>query len=331
MTLLETSLSLSTLLLFFGCGEVGVDADVVDADGDGIPSTIDCDDNDASLNDLDLDGDGYSTCDGDCDDGDNMVLLCPITHPGGGDMLFISAGTFDMGCTTAQQADERCRSDESPVHTVTLTHDFYMGETEVTQEEYQAVMGTNPSGFSSCGSTCPVESITWHEAAEYANAISLLDGLTECFSCVDGECSTPESPYTCDGYRLPTEAEWEYAARGGTDYLYAGSNTLDDVGWDEFNASYKTHPVAQKIPNDLGLYDMSGNVWEWVWDWFDEDYYSSSPSSNPEGPTSAHSRAKRGGSWGDGESYSRVSRRSMNRDSFLDDHIGFRLSRTVNP
>jgi sulfatase modifying factor 1 len=260
-----------------------------------------------------------------------MVLLCPMTHPGGGEMILIPAGTFDMGCTTAQQATGYCASPESPVHSVTLTHDFYMGETEVTQGEYQAVMGTNPSYFSSCGSTCPVEYITWHEMAEYANALSVADGLTECFTCTNGSCTTPNSPYTCDGYRLPTEAEWEYAARAGTDYVYAGSNTLGDVAWYSSNASSQTHPVAQKLPNDWGLYDMTGNVWEWVWDWYDSSYYSSSPSSDPEGATSASYRVFRGGCLNNGASLARVAVRYGGTWSGRYDSIGFRLSRTANP
>ena len=260
-----------------------------------------------------------------------------ITHPGGGKMILLSAGTFDMGCTAAQQA-EGYSPYESPVHTVTLTHDFYMGETEVTQGEYQAVMGSNPSYFSSCGSTCPVERVSWHEVAEYANALSRLDGLTECFSCSNDGCTTP-SPYTCDGYRLPTEAEWEYAARAGTDYVYAGSNTVGDVGWYYKNETGSSHPVAQKLPNDWGLYDMSGNVMEWTWDWYSSSYYSSSPSSDPEGPTppsdyitnSFTRRIIRGGSWHDVASDARVAYRYGNTPSNRYFLIGFRLARTAIP
>jgi formylglycine-generating enzyme required for sulfatase activity len=263
----------------------------------------------------------------------NVTTSAPatITHPGGGDMILLSAGTFDMGCTAAQQADGNCLSRESPVHTVTLTHDFYMGETEVTQGEYQSVMGSNPSSFSSCGSTCPVEDITWHEMAEYANALSVLDGLTECFTCTSGSCTTPNSPYTCDGYRLPTEAEWEYVARAGTDYFYAGSDIIGDVAWYTSNSSGATHPVAQKDPNDWGLYDMSGNVYEWTWDWYDSGYYSSSPSSDPEGPTSGSSRVRRGGGYGSNARYLRVSFRHYATPSYRSGNISLRLTRTAIP
>ena len=304
--------------------------DMIDADGDGYSTCDgDCDDSDASLELDDADNDGYSTCDGDCDDNDASLSCLPFTHPGGGEMSFISAGTFTMGCTTAQQADGNCVSNESPVHSVTLTHDFYMGETEVTQAEYLAIMGTNPSHYA--GSDRPVESITWHEVAEYANALSVVDGLTECFTCINGTCTTLNSPYICDGYRLPTEAEWEYAARAGTDYVYAGSNTVGDVAWVLSNASSKTHPVAQKLPNDWSLYDMSGNIWEWTWDWFDSNYYSTSPTSDPEGATSGSYRVFRGGCWSNDASYARVTHRDDDTPSYHDKNLGFRLTKTINP
>jgi formylglycine-generating enzyme len=322
--------------------------DGADNDLDGL---FDCDDPDCAedaacieyegddagecADEIDNDNDGLTDCDDpDCDgapDCEEDAVPETITHPGGGDMILISAGTFDMGCTTAQQADGNCSSNESPVHSVTLTHDFFMGETEVTQGEYQAVMGSNPSYWSNCGSTCPVEYVSWHEVAEYANALSLLDGLTECFNCSDGECTTSNSPYTCDGYRLPTEAEWEYAARAGTDYVYAGSNTVGVVGWYDGNNTGSTHPVAQKLPNDWGLYDMSGNVWEWVWDWYDSGYYSSSPSSDPEGPTSGSYRVYRGGSYFSSAQYLRVSFRSYNTPTNRYYYIGLRLTRTAIP
>ena len=168
-----------------------------------------------------------------------------------------------MGCTGW------CESDEEPVHTVTVSS-FYMDKTEVTQAEYRKVMGKNPSHFSGCDD-CPVENVSWHDANEYAKKV---------------------------GKRLPTEAEWEYAARGGNKskgYRYSGSNTISSVGWYDDNSRSKTHPVAQKQPNELGLYDMSGNVYEWCSDWYGS--YSSSPQNNPQGPNSGSSRVLRGGRW----------------------------------
>jgi formylglycine-generating enzyme required for sulfatase activity len=268
----------------------------------------------------------------------SATTFCPEVSPPegdytnsvGGNMIAISAGTFDMGCTAAHDATGYCGGEDYPVHSVTLTHDFYMGETEVTQGEYQAITGSNPSSFLGCGSDCPVEYVSWHEVAEYANALSVAEGLTECFDCSSGTCSTTNSPYTCDGYRLPTEAEWEYAARAGTDYVYAGSDTIDDVAWYNSNSGSSTHPVAQKHPNDWGLYDMSGNVWEWTWDWMDSEYYSGGAMTDPVGPGSGSNRVNRGGSWSSGgPENSRVSDRHGRGPDDRHYYLGFRLARTV--
>ena len=299
---------------------------IIDIDGDGAGVEYDCNDNDASLNLDDVDGDGYSTCDGDCDDND--AIGC-VGHPGGGGMILITAGTFEMGCTTSQQATGDCGENETSVHSVTLTHDFYMGETEVTQAQHQLIMGTNQCFWEGCGADCPMEDISWNEMAEYANALSSAEGLTECFTCENSTCTATDNPYTCDGYRLPTEAEWEYAARAGNDYLFAGSNTIDDVAWYSSNSEGMPHPVAQKAPNDWGLYDMSGNVWEWTWDWYDEDYYSSSPSLDPEGPTSGTRRVARGGFYGYSSVGLRVSNRSISIPSDRYNTVGFRLVRSL--
>jgi formylglycine-generating enzyme required for sulfatase activity len=244
----------------------------------------------------------------DCDDGDEEITILvsdgacggPLDYVAdhGGTMIKIEAQTFEMGCTAGMSS---CSSDESPAHDVTLTNDFYIGETEVTQGEYEGMMGTNPSWFSSCGADCPVERVSWHESAAFANAVSDSEGLEQCYTCTGSgtstDCSIAVEPYSCGGYRLPTEAEWEAAARCGEDTLYAGSTLIGDVAWYGSNSGSTTHPVATKASNACGLYDMTGNVWEWTQDWYSSSYYSSSPGTDPVGATSGDYRVFRGGSW----------------------------------
>ncbi|MBQ5752216.1 MAG: formylglycine-generating enzyme family protein [Bacteroidaceae bacterium] len=204
-------------------------------------------------------------------------------------MINVKGGTFSMGATSEQQDSY---SGETPVHSVTLSA-YYIGETEVTQALWQAVMGSNPSDFN--GDNNPVEQVS------YDDCITFIDQLNTLLA----------NQLPADRkFRLPTEAEWEYAARGGNQskgYQYSGSNTLDDVAWYGDNSGSTTHPVKQKQPNELGIYDMSGNVWEWCSDWFDS--YSSSAQTNPTGPSSGSYRVVRGGSWDDDAQNCRVPRR----------------------
>jgi formylglycine-generating enzyme required for sulfatase activity len=194
-------------------------------------------------------------------------------------------------------------------------------------------MGSNPSYFSSCESTCPVEQVSWHMAAAFANAVSSAEGLTECYSCsgsgASTSCSAAMDPYTCDGYRLPTEAEWEGAARCGEDPLYAGSDTVGDVGWYALNSSSRTHAVARKAPNACGLYDMGGNVYEWTQDLYDSGYYTSSGRTEPTSASTGAGRVARGGGWLSSASSLRVANRGSTSPGFRLDYIGFRLARTI--
>lgn len=194
-------------------------------------------------------------------------------------MIKVKGGTFLMGSD-----DSDAYSDEQPIHSVTLD-DYYIGETEVTQELWEAVMGTNPSEFE--GSNNPVEKVSWDDCQEFIKKLNQLTGRR---------------------FRLPTEAEWEFAARGGNkslSYKYSGSNIIGEVAWYNDNADdvgesspdYGTHPVATKSPNELGIHDMTGNVEEWCIDWYSSSYYSSSLSTNPRGPASGSSRVLRGGGW----------------------------------
>ena len=197
-------------------------------------------------------------------------------------MIYIEAGTFIMGATEEQAG---ASANESPAHQVTLTKDYYLGETEVTQALWYAVMGQKPTSDGSAwsstyglGDNYPAYNISWNDCQEFISKLNQLTGLT---------------------FRLPTEAEWEYAARGGnkatTQTLYSGSNTIGDVAWYDGNSSSSTHAVAGKSANALGLYDMSGNVWEWCNDWYGS--YSSGAQTDPTGPSSGSFRVLRGGSW----------------------------------
>ena len=229
---------------------------------------------------------------------DNFVALKTFTVNGVTfNMIGVKKGTFNMGSTT--------NSNEKPVHSVTLTKSYYIGETEVTQELYKAVMGTNPSYYT--GNQRPVEQVSWNDCQTFISKLNTLTGKT---------------------FRLPTEAEWEFAARGGNDskgYTYSGSNTVSDVAWYYSNCN-SHYPVKSKSSNELGIYDMSGNVWEWCQDWYGSSYYSSSSSTDPTGPTSGSYRVFRGGSWRNGATDCRVAYRNNDTPTFTYNNIGFRLA-----
>ena len=216
-------------------------------------------------------------------------------------MVRVEGGTFTMGATSEQRNDQN--SDELPTHHVTLST-YYIGETEVTQELWQAVMGSNPSYFSGYG--LPVEQVSWNDCQKFITRLNSLTG---------------------NQFRLPTEAEWEFAARGGNKslgYKYAGSNNIDDVAWYGENSNKKTHKVAQKSPNELGVYDMSGNVWELCQDWYGK--YSSGSQKDPTGSASGSDRVTRGGGWQDGMRHSRVSSRGIDKPDNRNNSLGLRLA-----
>jgi formylglycine-generating enzyme required for sulfatase activity len=225
------------------------------------------------------------------------------------EMVFVQGGTFTMGCTAEQGSD--CYDWEKPAHKVTLS-DFYIGKYEVTQAQWEAIMGSNPSEFIGC-ENCPVETVSWDDVQDFIQKLNAKTGLN---------------------YRLPTEAEWEYAARGGAQsrgYKYSGSNSVDEVAWFSDNSGDKTHPVGTKKANELGIYDMSGNVFEWCGDYIGA--YSSEAQTNPKGPSSGSERVLRGGCWGGRGSlsqYVRVPNRFSDLATKSWSISGFRLVRSSN-
>ncbi|UZR92602.1 formylglycine-generating enzyme family protein [Chondrinema litorale] len=225
------------------------------------------------------------------------------------EMVFVSGGTFDMG----SEYDE-AKDDEKDIHSITIS-DFYIGKKEITQSEWQAIMGENPSFFEACAQ-CPVEKVSWEDVQEFIKLLNNQTGLK---------------------YRLPTEAEWEYAARNkGKTEKYAGTSTdsqlyryanyCDDVclANDDDN---ETQPVGSKTANGLGLFDMSGNVWEWCQDWYSSSYYSISPANDPTGPTSGTYKVIRGGSWYSIPNNTRTSYRNYESIDGKFADVGFRLVR----
>lgn len=241
---------------------------------------------------------------------------------------FIPAGIFEMGCS---QGDDKCAENEDPHHTVQITRDYYMMQTEVTQGLYQAVMGDNPAEFQ-LGDDYPVEEVNWYDAIFFANELSRLEGREQCYEIDYDAEGIPLVSWVgldCDGWRLPTEAEWEYAARGGESFIYAGSSDPLTVAWFQENALEKTHPVAQLQPNGFGLFDMSGNVEEWCWDGYQEDGYlqalQEGTVQDPFGAENSPDRVLRGGGWGAPDRLVRVSTRIFVEASSLRRIFGIRL------
>jgi len=222
-----------------------------------------------------------------------------------GAMKWVPAGSFTMGSPSSEVG----RNDDEAQHQVTLTQGFWLMEHEVTQGEWESVMGSNPSKFSSCGPSCPVEQVSWDDAQAFVEKVSARDGVT---------------------YRLPTEAEWEYAARGGESFfveasVHAGSNEATAGGWISDNSGGKTHPACEKPRNGYGLCDMTGNVYEWTGDWYGD--YPSGSVTDPTGASAGSNRVARGGSWAGTPAYARVASRNWFDPSARWIILGLRLAR----
>jgi formylglycine-generating enzyme required for sulfatase activity len=232
------------------------------------------------------------------------------------EMVLIPPGTFNMGCSASNQFG--CQPGENPVHSVTLTNAFYMGRYEVTQAQWTARMGSNPSFFQSASAQVPAAQVPNRPVEQVS------------WDTIQGFLSTT-------GLRLPTEAEWEYACRAGTTTAFhgwpaqtAGTNNdslVGNIAWFNSNSNNQTRPVGGLFPNGFGLHDMSGNVWEWVNDWYSGSYYASSPSTNPPGPATATYRVLRGGSRGDATYGLRSSSRNSYTPGNPSIYVGFRVAR----
>ena len=258
-------------------------------------------------------------------------------------LLPVPGGTFRMG---SDDTGEQAEYDGKPAHSVTLS-DFYLGEFPVTQDLWTAVMGDmgeNPAHFN--GERLPIERVSWFDAAVFCNRLSVETGRIPCYRLPDGQTygCTPARQWTlpnggevscnhsANGYRLPTEAEWEYAARGGASNAahsgtYAGSDLLDQVAWYDGNSDSRTHEVGLLLPNALGCYDMSGNVWEWCND--RHGNYDKSPKTNPPGPEKGFYRVLRGGGWFLDSRYCRTACRDGDGPDDRFHPIGFRLALQV--
>jgi len=249
-------------------------------------------------------------------EGETKVSISPaplFKDPATGmEFVFVKGGCYQMGDMSGDGTDWAGggESNERPVHEVCVD-DFYMGKYEVTGGQWKKIMGSNPSRDSGCregDDSCPVEAITWNDIQDFISRLNKKSDASK--------------------YRLPTEAEWEYAARsGGKSDRYSGGNDVDSVAWYNANSGEKTHPVGTKLPNGLGIYDLSGNVWETTNDWFASDYYANSPRNNPTGPSSGDRRLIRGGCSTGTYLNQRTSRRGA-QEPDLQNSDGFRLVRT---
>jgi len=231
------------------------------------------------------------------------LLLIQLILQNNNDMVLVEGGTYAMGDAFGGEY-----SQDGPIHQVTV-NSFYMNKTEIIQKQWKEIMGFNPSYF--VGDKRPVDCVSWYQVLVYCNKLSVREGLTPCYSVkgtydVENWGAIPDSVNNSDwnnvvcnwdanGYRLPTEAEWEYAARGGKSFIYAGSDNIEEVAWYGANSGMKSKEVGLKKANGYGLFDMSGNLHEWCWDWMDS--FSNNNQNNPKGPASGYYKCQRGGGW----------------------------------
>jgi formylglycine-generating enzyme required for sulfatase activity len=268
------------------------------------------------------------------------------TNSIGMELVLIPSGSFQMGWPSSESGRYK---NEGPAHTVRITKPFYLGKYEVTQGQWEDVMGSNPSRFKNCGRNCPVKSVSWNDAQEFIKKLNQREGCANHHVIPDSDPGSRKNFELREGcYRLPTEAEWEYTARAGTTTKYHWGNDFDcskvmagnSSSWDSSCKGYvkqrgltfdSTAPVGSYPPNQFGLYDMSGNVWEWVLDWFDSGYYKKSPGADPLNTSAASTRVLRGGGWYSGPGRVRSAIRGRVSPGARSSNLGFRLLRVASP
>lgn len=245
-------------------------------------------------------------------------------------MVKIEGGKFLMG---SKDEDYTADTDEQKQHEVNVGN-FEISKFEVTVWDWKQYVKATKKKMPTAPKwgwidTNPMNNITWNEAITYCNWLSKKEGLTPAYK-MNGPLVVCN--FDANGYRLPTEAEWEYAAKGGKlskSFKYSGSNTLDEIAWHKANSNGTPHTVGTKLPNELGIYDMTGNVWEWCWDWYNKDYYKIEKNENPKGPEMGDKRTVRGGSWDSSPNFARPSNRISTYPSKTHEFYGFRLVKTV--
>lgn len=231
------------------------------------------------------------------------------------EMVELKSDSFSMGNSLALLS-------EKPVHKVILTKNYLISKTEITQRLWKAITGKNPSIFK--GGDLPVNNVNWNEAIDFCNKLSLAEGLKPYYK-ISGD--TVRIDTTSKGYRLPTEAEWEYACKYKSNRDFSGSGNINEMGWYALNSAYAPHSVGSKQANELGLFDMHGNVWEWCWDFYSENYYQSTPTKDPAGPANGTQHVLRGGSFIDGASFCRSTGRSFPYTTF--ENCGLRIAKNI--
>ena len=244
-------------------------------------------------------------------------------------MITVEGGEFTMGCS---KKDAPCDKDERPAHTVKL-NTFLISKYEVSTAEYRQFAAETktklPATEWKMQDNLPITNVLWEEAVLFCNWLSTKQGLKPAYI---RKGNLFECDFSANGFRLPTEAEWEFAARGGSltkSFKYSGGNTLDEIAWHKGNSKETPHTVGTKLPNELGIYDMSGNVWEWCWDWYNKDFYKLEKGNNPKGPERGERRSVRGGSWDSQPNYVRPANRISTEPNKTHEFYGFRVARTI--